>query len=122
MTCAKGLLASVLLLMPFLALAQDPPRAYIGVFACQQQPQTKRSATLVSKTGAQAYIEANVRVVASRRDESSGEPSHKCRVDWTLHVAASGQTTFEAVPVHSYTEKEFNVGFSTDASTYYGGS
>lgn len=97
-------------------------RAYIGVFACEQQPQTKRTATLVSKSDAGAYLEARVRVVATRRDNPEDEPSHKCRADWTLYVAAPGAKNFAAVPVYGYAEKDFVNGFAADASTYYGGS
>lgn len=122
MTCTKlifALLSPIIVLTT--ALAEEPSRAYIGVFACEQQPQAKRSAVLVSQTGARAYIEAKVRVVATGRDEPSGEPSHKCRADWTLHVAAAGEDSFHPVSAYSFDEK-FETGFSTDGSTYYGGS
>ncbi len=76
------------------------------MFACERQPQTKRTATLVSKSGAGAYLEAKFRVVAATRDNREDEPSHKCRADWTLHVAAPGARDFAAVPVYGHTEKE----------------
>lgn len=104
------------------ATAQEPPRAQIGVFACEQQPQTKRSAVLAFRSGARAYIEATVRVAATGRDELSGEQTHKCHADWTLHIAAPAQEQFQPAPAFSFTEREFEAGYSTDGSTYYGGS
>lgn len=103
-------------------LAKGNDKAYIGVFACEQQPQIKRTATLVSNFGARAYLEAKVRVVATTRDPSHGETAHKCRANWTLYVAEPGAKNFAAVPVYGYVEKNLVNGFATDASTYYGGS
>lgn len=117
------LVSAMLLTFAFPALqAQDAPTAHIDVFACQQRPQTKRSPILVSQSGARAYIEAAVRVIATAPDQSSGELAHKCRAVWTLHVAAPGENKFETIPAYSLTEKAFEANFSTDGSMYYGGS
>lgn len=73
-----------------------------------------------SKSGARAFLEATAKVIATR-DKGDGNATHKCRTDWKLHIAGTGESTSHQSVVYSYTEPEFTQQFGGDSSLYFGG-
>src|SRR5215475_8862143 len=73
----------------------------LAIFPCRKLAISEKTDISKSKSGARAFLEATARVIATGATPE-GDPTHKCRTDWKLHIALPGESAFREFVVYTY--------------------